>query len=124
MTKMFKKYVLNIFIMIVFFLSQIVNVNANHLRNNSQKENISISLEKQGRKKVISMATLYVPDLNYGVENKATIEGKIEKVLEPITLGTFGVAMLSGYGTAIVGMVIGWVINCITALIKSSPKHL
>lgn len=118
MTKMFKKHVLNIFIMIVFFLSQIVNVNANYLKNNSQKENISISLKKQGNKKAISMATLYVPDLNYGVENKATIEGKIEKVLEPITLGTFGVGVAIGYAATAVGILLGWIINLIKYAIR------
>ncbi|EJF87551.1 hypothetical protein ME1_01153 [Bartonella vinsonii subsp. arupensis OK-94-513] len=117
MTKLFKNYILNIFIAIVFILSQIVNVHANHLSNNAQREDISII--EQAKKKVTHMATLYVPSLNHGAKNEATVEGRVEKVLEPLTLGTFGLSVLVGYGTSIVGMFLAWMIKGIVSLTKS-----
>ncbi|WP_455481060.1 hypothetical protein V3564_01360 [Bartonella sp. B12(2025)] len=121
MIKIFKIYVLNTFIVIVFFLSQIVNVNANYLKNNSQSNNISFSVMEQGRKKTVNMSA-YVPGLIHEAENKAVTEGKIEKVLEPVTLGTFGLGVFIGYASSATGMLIGLIVGKIVKLIKSSIK--
>ncbi|MCZ2158488.1 hypothetical protein NPX99_04250 [Bartonella sp. 220] len=119
MTKILKNYILNIFIAIVFILSQVVNVHANHLSNNTQQEDVSVSLIEQAKKKVTHMAALYAPNLNDGAKNEATVEGRVEKVLEPLTLGTFGLSVLAGYTTSIVGMFLAWMIKGITSFIKS-----
>ncbi|WP_375665405.1 hypothetical protein [Bartonella sp. TT121SHDZB] len=115
MTKVFKNYILNIFIAIAFLLSQIVNANATQLNNSLPKESFSVSVIE----KATNMATLYISNLNYGVGNEATVEGKIEKVLEPITIGTFGISMLAGYGIGITGTLLAWPILKIQQLIKS-----
>ncbi|EJF98992.1 hypothetical protein MEI_00159 [Bartonella vinsonii subsp. arupensis Pm136co] len=99
MIKVLKNHMLSILIASAFFLSQVVNVHANHLSNNTQQEDVSII--EQAKKKAINIATLYVPSLNHGTKNKDATEGKIEKVFEPITLGTFTTigSMLFGYFT-------------------------
>ncbi|WP_156850487.1 hypothetical protein [Bartonella refiksaydamii] len=104
MVKVFKNHVLSIFIAIAFSLTQVANVNANYLKNSSQQETTSLSAVKQ---KVISMATLYAHSLNYGVENKAIIEGKVEKVVEPLTIG-FGL-LAAGYAISFISSIIGWI---------------
>ncbi|WP_375622297.1 MULTISPECIES: hypothetical protein [unclassified Bartonella] len=115
MTKVFKNYILNIFIAIAFLFSQIVNANANHLNNSFQKENVSVSVIE----KATNMATLYISNLNYGVGNEATVEGKVEKVLEPITLGAFGISILAGYGIGTIGIILAWPVGQIQKLISS-----
>ncbi|EJF81991.1 hypothetical protein [Bartonella doshiae] len=119
MTKAFKNHVLSIFTF-TFFLSQIVNVNANYLRNISQQENSTISVIEKENNKAINMATLYASDFIYGVGNETTSEGKIEKVVEPVRIGNFGFGMAIGYGTQVLGMLLGWIIAKIAILIKSS----
>ncbi|EJF81990.1 hypothetical protein [Bartonella doshiae] len=106
MLKNFKKYVLSIFTF-TFFLSQIVNVNANYLRNISQQENSTISVIEKENNKAINMATLYASDFIYGVGNETTSEGKIEKVVDALTIGT-GI-MFAGYAINLIGMIIGWI---------------
>ncbi|WP_317992963.1 hypothetical protein [Bartonella gliris] len=117
MVKMFKNHVLSAFIAITFSLSQIVNVNANLSKNSPQKEDASVSVVKQEKKKAINMAALYIPSLNYGSENEAITGGKIEKVFEPITLGFFTTIGALGFGfftgsiLGIITGIIGWAIG-------------
>ncbi|WP_375661884.1 MULTISPECIES: hypothetical protein [unclassified Bartonella] len=118
MTKVFKNYVLNIFIVIAFSLVQVVNVNASHLSNTPQKKDISLFVMKQGKKEAMRMDTLYVQNLNYGVGNEAPIEGKIENVFfEPITIGTFTMTgsfifgLLSGAFMSLFGGIIGIIVG-------------
>ncbi|GAA5103475.1 hypothetical protein [Bartonella jaculi] len=118
MVKLFKNHVLSIFIVIAFFLSHVVNVNANHLRNSTQKEEISVSVIEQEIKKAMNMAALYIPGLNHGAENDAAIEGKIEKVLEPITIGVFGFGIAAGYAATAIGMFMGWIIKRIVSALR------
>lgn len=117
MVKMFKNHMLSIFIAIAFSFSQVANIHANHLRNTSQQESIPVSIIEQGKKKAISITSLYIPNLNYGEENEATIEGKIEKVFEPITLGFFttigalGFGFLTGTVMGIITGILGWAVG-------------
>ncbi|MGF7156834.1 hypothetical protein [Bartonella heixiaziensis] len=126
MVKIFKNHVFSVFIAIIFSLSQIVNVNAYHLKNSPQKEEISVSVVKQDKKKAISMAALYLPSLNYGSENEALTGGKIEKVFEPITLGFFTTTGALGFGFltgSILGLftgIIGWAIGKIKITKKAN----
>ncbi|EJF75283.1 hypothetical protein HWV54_05710 [Bartonella alsatica] len=114
MAKVFKNYVFNIFIVVTFSLSQVVNVNANQLRNSTQKDSISISVTEHTREKATNMTAISLPNLTYQANNNTTSEAKIENVLlEPITLGTFGAGILAGYGTSVVGMFLGWIIKTI-----------
>ncbi|MBB5073531.1 hypothetical protein HNQ69_000652 [Bartonella callosciuri] len=119
MEELLKNHMLRIFIMAAFFLSQVVNANANHLKNDPQHENIPVSVMEQGKKKTINIAAFYVPDINHGAGNEATIEGKIEKVFEPITLGIFttvgslGFGFLTGFVMSIFSAVIGWAISAV-----------
>lgn len=114
---MFKNHVLTIYIAVAFSLTQVVNVNANNVRNASQQESIPVSIIEQGKKKAISMAALYVPSLSYRTENEALIEGKIEKVFEPITLGFFttigalGFGIFTGTFMGIITGILGWAIS-------------
>ncbi|WP_039760268.1 hypothetical protein [Bartonella queenslandensis] len=118
MTKGLKTYILNIFIAISFLLSQVINVHANHLKNDAQWE--TISLIEQGKKNAVNIAALYVQNVQnftYGAKNVSTIEGKVEKVFEPITLGFFstigalGFGFLTGSVMAIFSGIIGWAIG-------------
>ncbi|GAA5099918.1 hypothetical protein [Bartonella acomydis] len=118
MTKMFKNYILNIFIVMVFFLSQVVNANANNLRNSPQKEEIIDCIVD--RNKAVNIVSFHIPNLNLGTENNALAKGKIEKVLEPVTIGTFGIGMAVGYASSAVSMLLGWLISKIVIIIKSS----
>ncbi|MET3589367.1 hypothetical protein ABID23_000444 [Bartonella silvatica] len=113
MINTFKSYKLNIFMVIAFFLSQVVNVNASYLKNNIQEKNISdYVIEKN--------IPFHISDFNYKTKNEAITEGKVEKVAEFVTIGNFGMGMLIGYATTIVGMLLGWIITKIVALTKSS----
>ncbi|MBX4336123.1 hypothetical protein [Bartonella raoultii] len=116
MTKSFQNYILSILITIVFSFSQIVSVHASHLENNSQKEKISIT--EQGMKNPINTISFYTSILNYGVKHETPIEGKIEKVFEPITIGTFGIGMALGYGSSTVGLFLGWLIAKMVMMFK------
>lgn len=115
MIQLLKTYVLNILIVISFSLSQVINVHANHLKNDAQWE--TISLMEQVEKKAISIATFYVPNFTHGVKNESAIEGKVEKVFEPITIGVFstvgalGFGFLTGSIMAIFSGIIGWAIG-------------
>ncbi|WP_455478589.1 hypothetical protein V3565_01600 [Bartonella sp. B10] len=119
MFKILKNNVLAIFISITFFLSQIINVNANYSKNNTHQSDILALVMEQSSNKAKNIDTLYVPNLDYGVENEAAIEGKIEKVFEPITIGifstmgAFGTGFLTGSVMAAVSALIGWAIGII-----------
>ncbi|GAA5103479.1 hypothetical protein [Bartonella jaculi] len=101
MVKLFKNNVLSIFMAIAFSFLQVVNVNANYLKNNSQQET-PVSVVKQ---KAISTAALYNhnPDSNHWAENETATEGKIEPVVDPITIAV-GVVI----GTYVIGTLLGW----------------
>ncbi|WP_273719001.1 MULTISPECIES: hypothetical protein [Bartonella] len=115
MIKGLKTYVLNIFIAVAFLLSQIINVHANQFKNDAQWE--TVSLIEQGKKRAVNMAALYVPSFTHGAKNESAIEGKVEKVFEPITLGFFstvgalGFGFLTGSVMAIFSGIIGWAIG-------------
>ncbi|PIT69410.1 hypothetical protein [Bartonella tribocorum] len=115
MIKGLKTYVLNIFIAVAFLLSQVINVHANQSPNNVQWE--TISFMEQGKKKAVNMAALYISNLTYGAKSESAIEGKVEKVFEPITLGVFSAAGALGFGfltgsiMAIFSGIIGWAIG-------------
>lgn len=115
MIKILKSYVLNIFIVAAFLLSQVINVHANHLKNDASWE--AVSLMEQEKKEAINIAAFYVPNFTYGVKSESAIEGKVEKVFEPITLGVFstvgalGFGFLTGTVMAIFSGIIGWAIG-------------
>ncbi|QEE08979.1 cytochrome c-type biogenesis protein DsbD, protein-disulfide reductase [Bartonella kosoyi] len=117
MTKGLKTYILNIFIAISFLLSQVITVHANHLKNDAQWE--TISLIEQEKKNTVNIAALYVPNFTHEAKNESVIEGKFEKVFEPITLGFFstmgalGFGFLTGSVMAIFSGIIGWAIGII-----------
>ncbi|WP_208432618.1 hypothetical protein [Bartonella taylorii] len=112
MNKVLKNYVLSIFIAIAFFLSQVVNVNANHLRNTPQQKDVSLFVIEQGKKEAIRMAALSIPSLNYGMGNENIIEARIEHVFEPIRLGTF-----TTIGSMVFGFFTGFVMAIFSAII-------
>ncbi|WP_175869488.1 hypothetical protein [Bartonella gabonensis] len=115
MIKVLQTYVLNIFIVIAFLLSQIINVHANHLANEAQWETISL-MEKEN-KKAVNIAAFYIPNFTHGAKSESAIEGKVEKVFEPITLGVlstvgaWGFGFLTGSIMAIFSGIIGWTIG-------------
>ncbi|WP_273722969.1 MULTISPECIES: hypothetical protein [unclassified Bartonella] len=110
MVKIFKNYILSIFIASTFFISQTVNVNANYLKNDTPKEELSVSPMEQvkyAKSNVVSTAASYVPSVNYKTENGTTSEGKFEKVVEPMTIG-MGL-LLTGYAMSFIGSIISWI---------------
>ncbi|AGF75490.1 hypothetical protein [Bartonella vinsonii] len=113
----FKNHVLSVLIAIAFSFSQIVNVHANHFKNCSQKEEISVSVLEKNKKKIINTVALYLPSLNYGSENETITGEKIVKVFEPITLGfftslgAFGFGFFTGSFLGIITGIIGWAIG-------------
>ncbi|PIT69502.1 hypothetical protein [Bartonella tribocorum] len=115
MIKKLKNYVLNIIVAVAFLFSQVVNVHAHHWKNDAQVE--TISLLEQGKKKAVSIAALYVPNFTHEAKNESALEGKVEKVFEPITLGVFsttgalGFGFLTGFVMAIFSGIIGWAIG-------------
>ncbi|KEC55378.1 hypothetical protein [Bartonella koehlerae] len=115
MVKVFKNHVFRVFIATFFSLSQIVSVSAhaNPFRNSPQQENISVYIMEQEKKKAINMAAFYIPSFTYEAKNESALEGKVEKVVEPITIGIFGIGMAIGYATTAVGLLFGWIINLI-----------
>ncbi|PIT69501.1 hypothetical protein [Bartonella tribocorum] len=121
MMKIFKNYILSVFISSTFFISQTVNVNANYLINEAPKEKFSVSLMKQvknAKSDVISTTAFYVPSVSYQTENGTTGDGKVEKVIELITIGTFGTGMAIGYAASMAGMFLGLIINKIVSFFK------
>ncbi|WP_208435150.1 hypothetical protein [Bartonella phoceensis] len=121
MVKIFNNYVLSVFIALAFSFSQIVNVNAKYLNNDSHEKEFFVT--EQRNENTVNIATFYATSLNYGVENEVPIEGKIEKVLEPVTIGTFGVGMALGYVTSAASMLLGLIIGKIVILIKSAFEN-
>lgn len=119
MIKIFKNHMLSIFIMSAFSLSQIVNVHANYLQDNTHRENSFVSTIKQKRKDAIHTISFYTPSLNGDVEDVTAIEGKFEKVIEPVTIGTFGIGIALGYASSTIGMFLGWIISKIVSYFKS-----
>ncbi|EJF82511.1 hypothetical protein [Bartonella rattimassiliensis] len=110
MVTIFKNYILSIFIVSTFFLSQTVNVNANYWKNDSSKEESSISLMGQtkfAKADTVSTTTFYVPSVSNQTKNETTFEGKVEKVVEPLTIG-MGL-LVSGYAISIIGSIISWI---------------
>lgn len=121
MIKMFKNYILNIFIVTIFLISQTVNVNANYSKNEAQKENIAVSIIEQGKRKTVNVAALSMTDVSHEANDVAT-EGKIEKVVEFIRIGNLGIGVAIGYGVATVSTLLGAVISQIVKLITSSKN--
>ncbi|WP_455479705.1 hypothetical protein V4B17_01225 [Bartonella sp. B23] len=120
MVKIFKNYVLGIFIAYAFFISQIVNVNANYLRNGHQKEDTFVFLMEQAgnaESQAINMTALYASTLDYEMENGAIIEGTVERVVEPITIGTG--LLIAGHVVNLISAIIGWVKE-ILSMVKQS----
>ncbi|EJF98994.1 hypothetical protein MEI_00161 [Bartonella vinsonii subsp. arupensis Pm136co] len=110
MVKLFKNYVLNIFIVSAFFLSQVASVNANYLKNSSQHDDVTnCALEQVATvtSTTVSTTASYVPAVSYGTINGASIEGKVEKVVEPMTLGVG--LLFAGYAISFVSSIIGWI---------------
>ncbi|WP_375703341.1 hypothetical protein [Bartonella sp. AD13SXNS] len=105
--------------MSAFSLSQIINAHAGYLQNNTHGENIFVSAIEQKKQDAVHTVSLYSPYLNGGVDNETTIEGKFEKIVEPLTLGTFGIGMALGYASSTVGMFLGWIISKIIYYFKS-----
>ncbi|WP_455477312.1 hypothetical protein [Bartonella sp. B41] len=116
---MLKNYVLNVFIVFAFFLSQIVNVQANYASNKLQKENFYVSATEHKINKTVSMDALYVSNfLDQGTEN----EGKIEKVVEPITIGVLSTTAAFGLGFSVGSIMaaVSAMIGILIAVVKGS----
>ncbi|VEJ45030.1 hypothetical protein [Bartonella vinsonii] len=110
MIKVFKNYVLNTFVVATFFLSQIVSAHANYLKNSSQKEDVTDYVLEQVAtvtSTAVSTTAPYVPAVSYGTINGASAEGKVEKVVEPMTLGVG--LLFAGYAISFVSSIIGWI---------------
>ncbi|GAA4660334.1 hypothetical protein [Bartonella pachyuromydis] len=125
MTKLFKNYILNVFIVAVFFLSQIVNVNANYLQNTLTKEIIIDRITGKEKNNLISITAFrslfYDSNLNHKPKNNVISEsnkGKIENVAEFVTMGVFDIGMAIGYTVSTVGLLLGFMINKIITLFK------
>ncbi|QEE08981.1 cytochrome c-type biogenesis protein DsbD, protein-disulfide reductase [Bartonella kosoyi] len=110
MVKIFKNHLLSFFIASTFFISQTVNVNANYLENTTPKEEFSVPLMEQVKNvksDAVSTTAFYVPSVNYKTENGTTFEGKVEKVLEPMTVGVG--LLFAGYAVSFIGSIITWI---------------
>ncbi|PIT69408.1 hypothetical protein [Bartonella tribocorum] len=110
MVKIFKNYVLSVFIASTFFLSQTINVNANYLKNDAPKDEFSVPLMEQvknAKSDVVSTTAFYIPSVNYKTENGTNFEGKVEKVLAPMTIG-MGL-LFAGYALNFIGSIISWI---------------
>ncbi|WP_254472957.1 MULTISPECIES: hypothetical protein [unclassified Bartonella] len=117
MVKIFKNYFLSVFIASTFFLSQTVNVNANYLENTTPKEELSIPLMKQikyAKSDAVSTTAFYAPSVSYQTENGTTFQGKVEKVLDPMTIG-IGV-LVTGCVINVIGSIISWIKDISTFL--------
>ncbi|WP_375629493.1 MULTISPECIES: hypothetical protein [unclassified Bartonella] len=110
MVKIFKNYILSIFIASTFFISQTVNVNANYLKNDTPKEELSVfpmEQVKYAKSDVVSTTAFYAPSVNYQTEHGTIGEGKFEKVVEPMTIG-MGL-LFTGYAMSFIGSIISWI---------------
>ncbi len=107
MVKIFKNYILSAVMAIVFSFSQVVSVNANYLINDSQKEKISVFVIESEKGKTINTVAFHVPTVSYGEKNGALVEGKVEDVVETVTIA-MGLLVV-GYALNIIGSIIGWV---------------
>ncbi|WP_336294752.1 hypothetical protein [Bartonella sp. CB169] len=110
MVKIFKVYVLNIFIAAAFFLSQTFGANANHLKSTPKKENVADYIMKHAGNTIsqtVGVDSSHVQALSYETKNEAAVEEKIEEVVEPLTIGV-GLA-IAGYVFSLIGTVIGWI---------------
>ncbi|WP_208440384.1 hypothetical protein [Bartonella raoultii] len=97
----------NTFIAATFFLSQVVNVNASHLRNAPHEEevtNYAMEQVKDTTSTAVNVAALHVPAVSYGTTTGNAAEGKFEKVADIVTI----ISGIAGIGY-IIGMIIGWV---------------
>ncbi|WP_375611139.1 MULTISPECIES: hypothetical protein [unclassified Bartonella] len=118
MVKIFKNYILSIFIASTFFISQTVNVNANYLKNDTPKEELSVfpmEQVKYAKSDVVSTTAFYAPSVNYQTEHRTIGEGKLEKVFEPMTVR--GGLLYAGYAISFIGSIINW-INDIVLMFK------
>ncbi|UNE54892.1 hypothetical protein [Bartonella machadoae] len=106
MVKLFNKYSLSVFIATAFFLSQVVNVHANYLSNSSQKEDTDCVIEQVTNVTYTTVDTtsLSVPAVSYETTNEAALEGKFEKVVDPITVGV-GVLVFGYAFSFIIGLI-------------------
>ncbi|UNF40860.1 hypothetical protein MNL09_01365 [Bartonella krasnovii] len=109
MVKLFKNYVLSFFIASTFFLSQTINVNANYLENTPPKEELSIPLMalKNAKSDAVSTTAFYTPSVSYQIENMTPLEGKVEKVFAPMTIGKG--LLFTGYAMNFIGSIITWI---------------
>ncbi|WP_034987619.1 hypothetical protein [Bartonella florencae] len=117
MMKLFKNNILNVLITTFFFFSQIINVQASHFKNDSQRENIVASVMEKSEKKAVNVASLFsIPSFTHHAKSEATAEGKIEKVFEPISLGLFSTMGALGFGSltgvlmSLFSGILGWAI--------------
>ncbi|MBX4336124.1 hypothetical protein [Bartonella raoultii] len=117
MIDLFRNYMLTILIVFAFFLSQIVNVNANQFNHYAEQEKTSVSLIEIGKKKVSDIYTLlYTSNFTDRGKDTPLIEGKVEKVFEPVTItlgvfstiGAIGFGFLTGTVMALFSAIIGW----------------
>ncbi|UNF29459.1 hypothetical protein MNL13_01385 [Bartonella krasnovii] len=110
MVKIFKSYVLSVFIASTFFLSQTINVNANYLENTPSKEELSIPLMAQVKNEksdTISTTAFHASFVSYQTENMTPLEGKVEKVFAPMTIGKG--LLFTGYAMNFIGSIINWI---------------
>ncbi|MBB4076695.1 hypothetical protein GGR08_001001 [Bartonella fuyuanensis] len=106
MINIFKTYVFSIFIASTFFLSQIVNVNANYSRKDAPKEEFSVSLMEKAKNiksDAVSRTAFYFPSVSY----ETVSEGKVEKVVDPTTIGVG--LLVAGYAISFIGSLISWI---------------
>ncbi|GAA4660323.1 hypothetical protein [Bartonella pachyuromydis] len=108
--------VFNLFIAATFFLSQVVSVNASHLRNASHKEepvNYVVEQVKDTTSTAVNVAALHIPAVSYGTITEDTAnEGSFEKVVDPLTV-TAGI-MAFGFAINTISAVIGWIKDIIS----------
>ncbi|MET3559752.1 hypothetical protein ABID39_000429 [Bartonella japonica] len=114
MIKIFKNYMLNLLVVTTFIFSQAVSANANY---SSQKENISdyVTPQVENTTSIATNATaFYVPAVNHTAESSDASEGKVEKVVEPVTIG-LGI-LFAGYA---ISFILG-VIKDITSIFRNT----
>ncbi|WP_208435151.1 hypothetical protein [Bartonella phoceensis] len=103
MFKVFKNYLLSIFVALVFSFSHVVHVHANYFRNVSQKGGVSISIIGNEKGKAGNTDGFRIPAVSY----EAKVEGKVENVVEVVTVA-LGLLAIS-YVLNIIGSVLEWV---------------
>ncbi len=80
------------------------------MRTNTPKEELSVSFiehVKNAKSDAVSTTAFYAPSVSYQTENETNADGKVEKVLEPVTLG-MGL-LFAGYAVSFIGSIIGWI---------------